>query len=254
MAGFELPWFKVYAAEVLSDENVIGWSMEERGAWFTLLCHQWREGSIPADLDRIASLLRMDADAMRPQCDRIWRRIADRFVPHPDLPGRLVSPRMEMEREEALEQAAKKSESAKKAATSRWSKGNRPHATAMRPHSDRNAPAMRPHAIQIQPSPEPEQSQPAIGLAGEERRLLVFRETLGERLKLPEPVGIGKDPDSVIAFFQTQREAVGDDALLTECCDLAAKSTTGVPTTLAWFVGWLKKLPVPKGTVSAAVQ
>jgi hypothetical protein len=82
--------------------------------------------------------------------------------------------------------------------------------------------------------------------AGEERRLLVFRETLGERLKLPEPVGIGKDPDSVIAFFQAQREAVGDEPLLTECCDLAAKSTTGVPTTLSWFVGWLKKLPVPK--------
>jgi uncharacterized protein YdaU (DUF1376 family) len=246
MAGYDLPWFKMYAAETLSDENFLGWSVEERGAWITLLCHQWREGSIPADLDRIACLLRLDADAMRPQCERIWRRIADRFIPHPDLPGRLVSPRMEMEREEAMEVAKQKSDAAKKAATSRWSKGNRKDATAMRPHSDRNAPAMRPHAIQIQPSPEPEQSQPAIGLAGEERRLLVFRETLGERLGLPGPVGIGKDPESVIAFFQAQREAVGDDALLTECCDLAAKSETGVPATLGWFVGWLKKLPMPK--------
>jgi uncharacterized protein YdaU (DUF1376 family) len=256
MAGYDLPWFKMYAAETLSDENFLGWSVEERGAWITLLCHQWREGSIPADLDRIACLLRLDADAMRPQCERIWRRIADRFIPHPDLPGRLVSPRMEMEREEAMEVAKQKSDAAKKAATSRWSKGNRPHATAMRPHSDRNAPAMRPHAIQIQPSPEPEQSQPAIGLAGEERRLLVFRETLGERLGLPGPVGIGgDDPAAVVAFFLAQREAVGDEPLLTECCDLAAKSTTGVPTTLAWFVGWFKKLPVPKAqAVNAAVQ
>jgi hypothetical protein len=171
---------------------------------------------------------------------------------------------MEMEREEALEQAAKKSESAKKAATSRWSKGNRQHATAMRPHSDRNAPAMRPHAIQIQPSPEPEsaQSQPAKGigsvlqtatdgLAGGERRLLVFRQTLAEKLGLPEPMAIGKDPDAVVAFFQSQREAVGDEPLLADCVNLAAKSTTGVPTTLGWFVGWLKKLPVPKAQVTA---
>jgi uncharacterized protein YdaU (DUF1376 family) len=251
MAGYELPWFKVYAAEVLSDENVSGYSMDERGAWFTLLCHQWREGSIPAEPDRIARLLRMDADAMRPQCERIWLRIADRFVPHPDLPGRLVSPRMEMEREEAKEVAEKKSGLAKKAASSRWSKENRPHASAVRPQCVGNAPAMRPHAIQIQPSPESAQSQPTVaGLAGEERRLLVFRETLGERLGLSGPVSIGKDPDAVVEFFLSQREAVGDESLLTECVDLAAKSTTGVPTTLAWFVGWLKKLPVPKAVTA----
>jgi hypothetical protein len=124
---------------------------------------------------------------------------------------------------------------------------------------------MRPHAIQSQPSQEPEsaQSQPAKGigsvlqaatdgLAGGERRLLVFRQSLAERLSLPAPLGIGgDDPAAVVAFFQQQRESVGDDALLTECCDLAKKSTSGTPSTLSWFVGWLKKLPMPKGAVSA---
>lgn len=251
MAGDLLPYFKMFPAETLADERFSGWTVAERGAWLTLLLHAWVNGSIPADVDAIARILHVDATAMRSH----WQGIADRFIPHPDLPGRLTSRRLEEEREEAIARA----EAGKKGANSRWSKKNSKNATAMRPQCDRNAVP----SVVLMPTaqPSPEQLNPAqptgsaLGLAGEERRLLVFRETLGERLGLPGPIAIGKDPDAVVAFFQSQREAVGDEPLLTECCDLAAKSSTGPPAHLSWFVGWLKNLAMPKAqAVNAAVQ
>lgn len=114
------------------------------------------------------------------------------------------------------------------------------------------ASCLTPHPSPLLPATEA--AADAARPAGEERRLLVFRETLSEKLGLPETMAIGKDPDAVVAFFQSQREAVGDESLLTECVDLAAKSKTGTPSTLAWFVGWLKRLPVPEKAVNASMQ
>jgi len=111
-----LPWFKIYAAEILSDENFQGWDVTERGSWFTLLCVAWREGSIPADQQSLARLLHIDSSAMR----HVWSAIGSRFVEHPDHPGRLTSPRLEMEREAAEVLHKKKSGAGKLGATSRW--------------------------------------------------------------------------------------------------------------------------------------
>jgi uncharacterized protein YdaU (DUF1376 family) len=246
MAGDLLPYFKVYPAETLADERFSGWTVAERGAWFSLILHAWVNGSIPADEVSLARILHVDATAMR----SLWQGIADRFIPHPDLPeGRLTSRRLEEEREDAIARA----EAGKKGAKSRWAKGNRRDATAMRPQCDRNAvpsvvlmPTAQPSPAQRSPAQPTGSASAESGLAGEERRLLVFREALGQRLGLPGPIAVGKDPDEVVEFFQSQREAVGDEPLLTECCDLAAKSSTGPPAHLSWFVGWLKKLPVPK--------
>jgi hypothetical protein len=100
--------------------------------------------------------------------------------------------------------------------------------------------------------PATEAAADAARPAGGERRLLVFREALAARLSLPAPLDIGKDADEVVRFFQRQREAVGDDALLNDCVEAAKLSQTGPPAHLSWFVGWLKKLPVPKQ--AAAMQ
>jgi uncharacterized protein YdaU (DUF1376 family) len=126
MAG--LPWFKVWAAETLSDERFQGWSIEERGAWFTLLLIAWREGSIPSDQPSLAKALHVDANAMR----LLWSAIGDRFVPHLDVQNRLTSPRLEMQREEAQKLAAKRSGAGKRGATSRWAKRKRRDGKRMR--------------------------------------------------------------------------------------------------------------------------
>lgn len=238
MAG--LPWFKVYAAETLSDERFQGWTVDERGAWFSLLLTAWREGSIPGDQASLARLLHVDASAMR----SLWSAIGDRFIPHPDFPGRLTSPRLEMEREEAEKLREKKSEAGKKGATSRWETEKKRHSTRMRLPRVNGATAIANDGDQ--PSQGQGSTEPAKpgGLAGEDEWLGDFRRKLATRLGL-DALDIGKDRASVLAFFRSQIAAVGDEALLIECCDLAAKSTSGTPSTLAWFVGWLQRLPLP---------
>jgi hypothetical protein len=78
-----------------------------------------------------------------------------------------------------------------------------------------------------------------------------FRGRLARALGLPKPVSVGKQPSDVIQFFRQQLDAVGEEALIADCCAAAKKSTTGTPSTLSWFVGWLERLPVPQEVAHA---
>lgn len=138
MADF-LPWFKVYPSEALSDERFASWTLAERGAWFTLLLVAWREGSVPADPAALARLLHADATALQSH----WQAIGDRFVEHPDHPGRLTSPRLEREREAGMKLLKKKSEAGKVGATSRWDKKKQKNGSRISAASSRNATGMR---------------------------------------------------------------------------------------------------------------
>lgn len=121
MAGEKrLPWFPVYAAEMLADGRFQTWALEERGAWVTLLCYCWNDGSIPSSISTLARLLHVDTGEM----SRIWSAISDRFAPIPGDPSRLTSPRLEAERDKAGQIAAKRADAGRKGATARWDKGN----------------------------------------------------------------------------------------------------------------------------------
>ena len=146
MAITDFPWFKIYAAETLSDENFTSWGPSERGAWFTLLCHCWKEGSIPSDETRLARLCGTDAHAMH----EIWPSIADRFYKQPDG-GRLVCVRLEFERQKSIEEVEGKSQHGKKAAHARWSK----YKSEMLGHCSGIAPTVPDDAPQPQPQPQP---------------------------------------------------------------------------------------------------
>lgn len=158
MAGDLLPYFKVFPAETLADERFSGWTMEERGVWFTLLLHAWVNGSIPADPTAIARVIRMEESPFR----ETWKALRDRFISHPEKAGRLTSRRLEIEREEAVA----RSKAGRVGAKSRWAKDSE-DATAERPQSDRNAEPMR-HAMPFsaaqrsaeQRDPEPEKPAP----------------------------------------------------------------------------------------------
>lgn len=151
MAITDFPWFKIYAAETLSDENFASWGLAERGAWFTLLCHCWKEGSIPSDLTRLARLCSCNADAMHD----IWLGIADRFHEQPGT-GRMVCLRLEFERQKSLEESEGKSQHGKKAANARWGK----YKTDMLGQCSGNAQPMPDDAHQPQPQPNKEQERP----------------------------------------------------------------------------------------------
>lgn len=126
------PWFKIYAGDYLSDSKVRLLTFERRGILHELWAFAWKDGGIPSDPAHLATLLGISAKAMRAHCE--W--IAGFFTPAPNDPTRLISPRMEIERQEAENRGAK----AQANALQRWSSRNAPASVpAMRPHSDGNA-------------------------------------------------------------------------------------------------------------------
>jgi hypothetical protein len=125
--------------------------------------------------------------------------------------------------------------------------GTESHKTGTECHAVTDAvPSVTPAVTPSQPSRavpyRAEPSQPANGQAGDEW-LGSFRQKLAARLSL-DAIDIGKDRKAVLDLFRSQLASVGEEQLLTECCDLAAKSTSGTPSSLAFFVKWLQRLPV----------
>jgi hypothetical protein len=151
--GFRLPFFPLYAAETLADGRFQGWNLEERGAWITLLCCAWNDGDLPAAQTTLARLLGVGPGDMA----RIWSAIGDRFAEAPGVPGRIVSPRLEEERDKALSLGRIRAEAGEKGARARWDAGKQPHGKRMRlpkqTHGKANAVAMR----SVCPLPSPSQ-------------------------------------------------------------------------------------------------
>jgi len=87
------PAFSLYPKDLLTSENVVAMTDEELGVYVRLLCHQWLEGSIPAEPDRLAKMMKRRRRAF----DRIWRAVGPCFPPAPDR-LRLLNPRLEEER------------------------------------------------------------------------------------------------------------------------------------------------------------
>lgn len=109
-------WFKFWAKEYLADAKVRALTYEKRGILQTLWAFAWEEGSIPADHEALGMMLGIPAKAMRTHCEWISRF----FVADTSDSSRLVSPRLEMDREEADAKGAK----ARQSALQRWNKRN----------------------------------------------------------------------------------------------------------------------------------
>jgi len=116
MAICPMPWFPVYASELLSDEDFASWSPSARGCWLVLVARCWKDGSIPADLNAIARLCNEDAQAMREH----WESIGSKFAAVPEVPGRLFGIRTEQERDLAIQKAEKLTKRGQAGATARW--------------------------------------------------------------------------------------------------------------------------------------
>jgi hypothetical protein len=258
MAGMVLPYFRVWAAETLSDSRFQSWDMAERGAFFTLLAIQWREGAVPADMTTLAKLLHVDGGAMR----SLWSAIGDRFVPHPDHPGKLANPRMEEERDEALASVNQKKRAGKLGAESRWSKIRRANNGAMAVPCGPDADPMADDGDQsngTEGNGKQQQTAAAAVDAEPVRRLEVvdegggevrdlfplttrFRRALSDSLArtAPHPVGGGRGTD--LAVFQSCERALavlGVDRAVEVCrqrvLDAVAKRERQ-PATLKFFV------------------
>lgn len=99
-----LPWFPFYVDDFETDEAVRGMSHEEVGVLVRLLCWQWREGSIPAEVTRVARTL----NARRAVVQRVLERAFSREDDQPlNDRSRLVNHRLAQTYADALSKSEK---------------------------------------------------------------------------------------------------------------------------------------------------
>jgi uncharacterized protein YdaU (DUF1376 family) len=110
------PAFQWYPKDFESDEVVKLMNLEEIGAYFVLLNHEWLNGSIPADEFLLARLLRVDQETF----SRLWPMVSRKFKPRRGNGGRLVNPKMERIRKSQSDRRKR----LKKAAEKRWEDKN----------------------------------------------------------------------------------------------------------------------------------
>jgi len=97
MSKNKAPAFQFYVKDYLTDEKVVVMSLEHRGAYNDLLCHQWLEGTIPSDMESLAAICRTDEETMA----RLWPKLSRCFVEIGE--DRLYNERLEEQRKERHE-------------------------------------------------------------------------------------------------------------------------------------------------------
>lgn len=93
------PAYQWYPKEFLSSSRVARMTLEAEGAYRRLLDYQWMDGSLPDDMDELASLCRVTTSKMR----ILWRAVGCCFDALDGYPGRLVNPRLEAVRRDMTE-------------------------------------------------------------------------------------------------------------------------------------------------------
>lgn len=110
----EAPAFQFYASDFLGDPAVIAMTLEERGAYITLLCIAWMQEGISADTDTIRRMLH----ATPRRFERMWPAIESCWKSNGN--GRLVNPRMEKVRTEQRKYLESRSRAGKLGMKKRW--------------------------------------------------------------------------------------------------------------------------------------
>lgn len=124
MAPEKAPAFQFYPKEFLTDGNVAGMSLQERGAYITLMCLCWQERSLPADTGRLANMVGIPERVFL----RFWPAVEKCFETRAD---RLIHPRLEKERTKQDVYRRRQSDKGKSGAEKRWPDDGTGIATAM---------------------------------------------------------------------------------------------------------------------------
>jgi hypothetical protein len=98
-----LPYFKWYVADAENDEKYSAMDDAELGLYHRCMNKSWSNGGIPADPEERARLFRLPREI----ADERWKRVGKCFVPSATDPKRLVNPRQEIERADAISKSLK---------------------------------------------------------------------------------------------------------------------------------------------------
>jgi len=104
-----LPWWKFYARDFLASKAVTLMTLQQRGAYVTLQCVCWNDGSIPGDTAMLARLCGVSEDEFR----NIWPGVEPQFEKHGK---RLLDPGLEEQRREAAKLHKKLSDAGRRGA------------------------------------------------------------------------------------------------------------------------------------------
>jgi uncharacterized protein YdaU (DUF1376 family) len=150
-------WFPLYVGDYLSDTGHL--STSEHGAYLLLLMHQWRHGCVPSDEKQLSKITR------QPLHD--WRRMSETilaFFAMEEGGAAYVQGRLERERAKADEYAARRTEKARKAATSRWKADAPSNAPSMPVASSEHVPSNA-WRCPTQPQPQEDTSLRSVSLS-----------------------------------------------------------------------------------------
>lgn len=145
------PAFQFYPKDFLADEKVRVMTLQERGAYVTLLCLCWLEGTLPVDMGRLARLCGVPTATFQ----RLWPALEACFRVHSERPDRLIQPRLERERRRQATFASEQSERGKRGAAKRWQKDS---AAINLPSSEDGGAMISPMADYSSPSSSPSSS------------------------------------------------------------------------------------------------
>ena len=151
------PWFDFYPERFIAGTAIM--ELAERGAYITLLCHQWLAGSLPEDPRILARLVGGE----------VALAVLEKFPVCDD--GKRRNAKLESVRAEQMARMLKSKEKAQKAASARWSQNAPSNAQAMHKHtpsiSSKDAEAMLeeclPHPSSLIPHPNTQKPQPVEG-------------------------------------------------------------------------------------------
>lgn len=115
MSSF-LPYYPYYVHDFDEDPNVLAMNLAEVGLYQLALNEAWKRGSIPADPKELAVLIRRKSAEV---C-KAWPKVLPCWIQN-CVPGRLVNPRQEKEREIAANRSTAAADYGRKGAEKRWS-------------------------------------------------------------------------------------------------------------------------------------
>lgn len=111
------PWLPLWTDRWLLSRRVRMMTLEQRGLYVELLCHAWRDGSIPADPELCSRILGLEQDRFR----RLFAGMMGLWMPGPQK-GTLVNPRLEEIRQEQASKRETRLNRARNGAAKRWGK------------------------------------------------------------------------------------------------------------------------------------
>jgi len=109
----QIPWIKFNPTDFMLDENVMLMCDESIGLYMRILCHSWREGSIPKEPEKIMRLFGLS----KHKFNKLWKELSPCFF---EKENRLYQTRLAKELSEARKYFDQKSDSGKLGAEKRW--------------------------------------------------------------------------------------------------------------------------------------